>query len=349
MDDISDIERIGNEIYFKKDDNEIEDNKMSFLTLHEKSTEVTHAGLDEHNDAENNILEIENNDWNKHQTAPTSTSMNTVWSTSNKPTATTVSSPITYPNPFTHKTSNDEENIPNENDTIREDGDALGEEISNEIFQKNETSQTPKPPTFNEKLNKGNLVIEHTKSIDPNQSVKPTLPTMYHNKIYKENSVIKSNDIIDNWDDEADYSYEDFAVEYNGRTVIRQNKIRNHTSYQTSVFKHPLLQGFVATTGYPKFYIGESNCSWRISAPIGQRVRITVLDINLRCKSKWLFLCFLLNHFNVHNDPEIFLLFLFVCFVQTTSYAKILFKYLTWKLVECFSTAAVNTLDLSKC
>lgn len=274
------MEKIGNEIYFKKDENEIEDNKMSISTLHEHSTEVTHAGLDENNEAENNILESENNAWNKHQAA--STTMDAVLSTVNKPTATSITSPITYPNPFTHKTPNNNENTLNENDTIPDD-ETFDKDISNEIFHKNESSHT-QPPIFTEPLNKGNLVIE-TKPIEPHhQTVKPTQPAMYHNKIYKENSVIKSNDIVDNWDDEADYSYEDFAVEYNGRQVIRQNKIRNHTSYQTSVFKRPLLQGFLATTGYPKFYIGESNCSWRISAPIGQRVRITVLDINLRCE-----------------------------------------------------------------
>lgn len=287
VDDMNDIEKIGNEIYFKKDENEIEDSKMSFPTLHEQheqSTEVTHAGLDENNEAENNILEIENNNW-KHGTA--FTSIDTTLRTSNKPTTTTsitspITEPITHQNPFTYNTPNDKENALNENDTIREDIETLDKDMSNEIFQKNESSQI-QPPIITEQVNKGNLVIVK-QPIEHVQRVIPTLPTIYHNKIYKENSVIKSNDIIDNWDDEADYSYEDFAVEYNGRTVVRQNKIRNHTSYQTSVFKRPLLQGFLATTGYPKFYIGESNCSWRISAPIGQRVRITVLDINLRCK-----------------------------------------------------------------
>lgn len=284
VDDMNDIEKIGNEIYFKKDENEIEDNKMSFSTLHEQTTEVTHTGLDENNEAENNILEIEDNKW-KHGTA--FTSIDTVLSTSNKPTTTSITSPITEPithqNPFTHKTFNTEESVFSENDTIREDVDTFDKDISNEIFQKNESSQI-QPPIFTEKVNKGNLVIVKKPIEHDHQRVIPTPPATYHNKIYKENSVIKSNDIIDNWDDEADYSYEDFAVEYSGRTVVRQNKIRNHTSYLTSVFKRPLLQGFLATTGYPKFYIGESNCSWRISAPIGQRVRVTILDINLRCK-----------------------------------------------------------------
>lgn len=290
---MNDIAKIGNEIYFKKDENEIEDNNLSFTTLHEPSTEVTHAGLDEHNEAENNILESENN-WNQRQTV--SSTIETMLRTSNKPspttttttttpttTTTSITSPITYQNPYTQDIPNSKENLLNENETIRDDVEedvhSIDKEISNEIIEESESSQS-KPPLFTEKLNKGNLVIDQR--LIPTPST--TLPPMYHNKIYKENSVIKSNDIIDNWDDEADYSYEDFAVEYNGRQVIRQNKIRNHTSYQVSVFKRPLLQGFLATTGYPKFYIGESNCSWRISAPIGQRVRITILDINLRCK-----------------------------------------------------------------
>lgn len=280
VDDINDIEKIGNEIYFKKDENEIED-KMPFSTFHEQAIVVTHTALDENNNAENNVLDIENENW-KHVTSLTSTS--TVLSTTNKPTTTSITSPSTYQNPFIRKTTpNSKENKLNENDTLRETIDKLENEISNDIiFERNESSQI-QPSIFTEKLNKANLVIAK-KPIEDDQRVKPTPPITYQNKNYKDNSVIKSNDIIDNYDDEADYSYEDFAVEYSGRTVVRQNKIRNHTSYQTSVFKRPLLQGFLATTGYPKFYIGESNCSWRISAPIGQRVRITVLDINLRCK-----------------------------------------------------------------
>ncbi|KAJ6633172.1 CUB and sushi domain-containing protein 1 [Pseudolycoriella hygida] len=274
-DGINDMENIGNEIYFKKDENEIEDNEMSIPPLHEHSTEVTHTESIGNNEAENNILEIENDKW-KHGTATTKLEL----SPSSEPKTTPITAPQTEQNPFTLKTPNNKENKLNENETIRDDAeDAFDKEIFNEIIEKNESSQTHQPPTtIKDKLNKGNLAVV-TKPID--QRVIPTPPT-YNNKIYKENSVIKSNDIVDNWDDEADYSYEDFAVEYNGRTVIRRNKIRNHTSHQTSVFRRPLLQGFLATTGYPKFYIGESNCSWRISAPIGQRVRITVLDINLR-------------------------------------------------------------------
>lgn len=276
VDDINNIEKIGNEIYFKKDENEIEDDKVSFPTNEQT---VTHAGLDENNEAENNILESENNNWKQETSSP-------VLPITNKPTTTAITSPSTFENPFIRKTTpNYKENLLNENDTLRETIDKLENEISNEIIvERNESSQI-QPPMFTEKLNKGNLVI--VKKPEDDQRVKPpTPPTIYQNQNYNKNSVIKSNDIIDNWDDDDDdySSYEDFAVEYNGRTVVRQNKIRNHTSYQTSMFKKPLLQGFVATPGYPKFYIGESNCSWRISAPIDQRVRITILDINLRCK-----------------------------------------------------------------
>lgn len=40
-------------------------------------------------------------------------------------------------------------------------------------------------------------------------------------------------------------------------------------------------QGFIMSPGYPKFYIGQSECRWRITAPSPQRVEITVLDISL--------------------------------------------------------------------
>lgn len=86
--------------------------------------------------------------------------------------------------------------------------------------------------------------------------------------------------------EEDEYSsYEDYAVEVHGSMVRRKNKIRVHTSYQKTAIRQPLLQqGFIASPGYPKFYIGESNCSWRITVPHGQKIRLTILDINLRCK-----------------------------------------------------------------
>lgn len=85
--------------------------------------------------------------------------------------------------------------------------------------------------------------------------------------------------------DEDDYSYEDYAVEVFGTMTRRKNKMRVHTSYQKTAIKQPLLQqGFLASPGYPKFYIGDSNCSWRISVPHGQKIRLTILDINLRCE-----------------------------------------------------------------
>lgn len=89
----------------------------------------------------------------------------------------------------------------------------------------------------------------------------------------------------DGEDDDDDKSYEDYAIETFGRTVVRKNKARIHTSYQLPTYTGlPLRQGFLATTGYPKYYIGESNCSWTLSAPHGHRVRLTVLDLNLRSK-----------------------------------------------------------------
>lgn len=97
-------------------------------------------------------------------------------------------------------------------------------------------------------------------------------------------SVINLNENI-NDSDEEDYSYEDYAVEVFGPMTRRKNKIRIHTSVQKTAVKEPLLQqGFIASPGYPKFYIGESNCSWRITVPHGQKIRLTILDINLRCK-----------------------------------------------------------------
>ena len=99
---------------------------------------------------------------------------------------------------------------------------------------------------------------------------------------YDRSNVLKGTDEDS---DEDDYSYEDYSVEVDGRKTRRRNRIRTHTSYQKTAIRQPLLQqGFIATPGYPKYYIGDSNCSWRITVPMGQRIRLTILDINLRCE-----------------------------------------------------------------
>lgn len=95
---------------------------------------------------------------------------------------------------------------------------------------------------------------------------------------------VDSNDLVYDEDD-SDESYEDFAVEWQGTSLVRKNKVRVHISNEITAERGmPLRQGFLASTGYPNFYIGESNCSWTITAPAGHRIRLTVLDIHLRGK-----------------------------------------------------------------
>lgn len=91
---------------------------------------------------------------------------------------------------------------------------------------------------------------------------------------------------ITNSDDYDDYaSYEDYDIKVDGTTISRKNKMRVHTSYQKAAIRQPVLQqGFISSPGYPQYYIGDSNCSWRISVPKGERIRLTILDISLRCK-----------------------------------------------------------------
>lgn len=96
---------------------------------------------------------------------------------------------------------------------------------------------------------------------------------------------INSNEVQYDDEDESDDSEEDFAVEWHGTSLVRRNKVRVHISNEVTLERGmPLRQGFLASTGYPNFYIGESNCSWTITAPIGHRIRLTVLDIHLRGK-----------------------------------------------------------------
>ena len=77
-------------------------------------------------------------------------------------------------------------------------------------------------------------------------------------------------------------NFENFNVIENEINRKFPEKITKTTAWNRK--KKLLLQGFLATVGYPKFYIGELNCSWKITAPAGHRVRLTILDLNLRCK-----------------------------------------------------------------
>lgn len=101
-------------------------------------------------------------------------------------------------------------------------------------------------------------------------------------------TVLKTNraDIDREVESDEDYdSYEDYEVEIDGPKVWRKNKVRTHLSYQkTGLLLRPLQQGFIASPGYPAYYIGNSNCSWRITVDSGQPIRLVLLDVSLRCE-----------------------------------------------------------------
>lgn len=113
-------------------------------------------------------------------------------------------------------------------------------------------------------------------------------------------TVIKMDraDIDRQWKDvDEDYdSDEDYEVEVDGARVWRKNKVRTHESYQkTGMEFRPLQQGFIASPGYPSYYIGspksskkseETQCTWRITVKSGQPIRLVLLDVDLRCKQQ---------------------------------------------------------------
>lgn len=58
----------------------------------------------------------------------------------------------------------------------------------------------------------------------------------------------------------------------------------SYCSVQRTASAKPLMQGFIMTPAYPQYYIGNLDCKWKIVAPSSQKIRLTIIDLALRCK-----------------------------------------------------------------
>lgn len=148
----------------------------------------------------------------------------------------------------------------------------------NELF-------TPNSNIFETWSNDDNIFVPsinltHDQLMEPKKSTdsEPELTVINTNRADVERNEWESNE-------EYDSSYEDYAVEIKGAKISRKNKFRLHVSYQKTAVRQPLLQqGFISSPGYPNYYIGNFNCSWRITAPNQHRIKLVILDVSLRCK-----------------------------------------------------------------
>lgn len=292
LDDINDIEKIGDEFYFKKDDD----------------VEMRNT------DADANVVNHEHAMKEKTTTQSTTTFATPVYTKHGKL--------------FEHDygTKNAIENgFDSSNNGLRDVRSTLGyDELHNHKYHPSLSSSSSSPystvshplqtiPTAGTTAHIQRTTGNHWNDNDlhpPNAEIFETppedidvgydifIPAENHTKIQLDAKIMRAkNDFtviktdradIDQDDLEGleDYdSYEDYEVQVNGPRVWRKNKDRTHESYQkTALDFRPLQQGFIASPGYPSYYIGNLNCSWRITVNSGQPIRLVLLDVDLRCK-----------------------------------------------------------------
>lgn len=274
LDDINDIEKVGNEFYFKKEEDiefpSVDDNilnhknlmkstkTMSFDSTEPSTLVYTNYGKTiGHDDGTKNTIDNTNNDNNQGLRDVRSTlgydevpnhKYHSISSRQPTPTAGTVSQ---------HTQRSTTINLWND-------------ELNTAIFE-------TRPDDIDVGIDIFNMSENQTKAqLDAKIQ-----------RAKNDFTVIKTDraDTDREWEDDKDYdSYEDYEVKVNGPRVWRKNKVRTHESYQKTGWQfRPLQQGFIASPGYPSYYIGNSNCSWRITVNSGQPIRLVLLDVDLRC------------------------------------------------------------------
>lgn len=279
LDDINDIEKIGNEFYFKKE-------------------------MDDDNDNIDDVVAI-----NRMKSMGTKTTVE-----STEPSVyTSRRKPIEHDDDDAKNFS--ENGFDSSNNGLRDVRSTLGyDEVHNRKSQSSlqpiiQTIPTAETATHTQQHTTANLW--NNELLPPNTDIFETRPddidvsydifsmtdnqtkTQLDAKIVRAKNdftVLKTDraDIDRELESDEDYdSYEDYEVKVDGPRVWRKNKARTHESYQkTGLPIRPLQQGFIASPGYPAYYIGNSNCSWRITVDSGQPIRIVLLDVSLRCKFK---------------------------------------------------------------
>lgn len=265
LDDINDIEKIGNEFYFKKeaDDNNIIINhvksmgKKTTVESTEPSVHTSRQTPIEHvDDASNNFIENDFDSSNNGLRDVRSTLgydevLNRNSISSHRPIIQTIPTAKTA----SHTTVNlwNDEMLPPNTDIFETRPDDI--DVSYDVFSMAD-NQTKAQLDAKIVRAKNDFTVLKTDRAD-----------------------------IDRESDEDYDSYEDYEVEIDGPRVLRKNKVRTHESYQkTGLQFRPLQQGFITSPGYPAYYIGNSNCSWRITVDSGQPIRLVLLDVSLRCK-----------------------------------------------------------------
>lgn len=159
---------------------------------------------------------------------------------------------------------------------------------TNEIHNFNFTSsQLPASTTTSITTEEHDIVIVERKDLEKTASADVPKQDVYTSAISESDdsldkakfeSLPRGGGVLEPFHNDTYYSsYEDEDFE-----EVSTKRPINYKSFQHALPSSTLLHGFIVNPGYPSYYIGTSDCKWKINMADDHRMTLTILDLHLR-------------------------------------------------------------------